>query len=247
MSNGTWSVSGIDATNLSNGPITYSVTQTDSAGDLTVTKDATKFTTDNVLTLTSAPNITATNVKNITVTGTGVPNYQILVNIIDGEDDGLDTTTDVFTTVRSDGTWSVTGIDATLLEDGDVMYIASQFDPAGDGQSIFEPATKTTEATFPPSVAMTDPADASFTNDNKPTLTATATDNSGSGLAQVLLQYSSDGGTTWKTAGSAITAAPFTYTFTTALPDGAYQARARPRTTTATAELRHPSRSRSTP
>ena len=80
--------------------------------------------------------------------------------------------------------------------------------------------------TVAPTVAMTAPATGTDTNNNKPTLSATATDNSGSGLANVLFEYSSNGGSTWKNAGSALTAAPYSYTFTTALPDGIYEAQA---------------------
>ncbi len=61
---------------------------------------------------------------------------------------------------------------------------------------------------------------------NNPTLLATAVEPGGSGVASVQLQYSADGGATWLNAGAAETAAPFTYTFPTPLPDGTYQARA---------------------
>jgi len=58
-------------------------------------------------------------------------------------------------------------------------------------------------------------------------LSATASDNTGgSGLASVQFEYSTNGGATWNEAGSALTAAPFSFTFTTALPGGPYEARA---------------------
>ena len=74
---------------------------------------------------------------------------------------------------------------------------------------------------------MTAPADGTETTDDTPTLSAAASDNTGgSGLASVQLEYSSDGGTTWKLAASPIATAPFSYTFTTPLDDGDYKARA---------------------
>ena len=39
-------------------------------------------------------------------------------------------------------------------------------------------------------------------------------------------QYSSDGGTTWINAGAVETSGPFSFTFSTALADGPYEARA---------------------
>ena len=74
---------------------------------------------------------------------------------------------------------------------------------------------------------MTAPPTAAISNNNKPTLSATASDNTGgSGLANVQFQYSSNGGTSWNNAGAAETSGPFSFTFGTALADGTYEARA---------------------
>jgi hypothetical protein len=76
-----------------------------------------------------------------------------------------------------------------------------------------------------PIVSMTAPADNSITNNNKPTLSATATESGGT-IASVQFEYSSNGGANWNNAGAPVTGAPFTFTFTTALADGRYEARA---------------------
>jgi hypothetical protein len=76
-----------------------------------------------------------------------------------------------------------------------------------------------------PTVAMTSPVDGSITNGNEPTLSANVTDNSGTGLASMQFQYSSDGGDTWVNAGPAQTSGPFNYTFTSPLANGTYEAR----------------------
>ena len=69
-----------------------------------------------------------------------------------------------------------------------------------------------------PTVTLTAPADGSFTNSRRPTFTATATDPS-SAIASVQFQYSTDGGATWITVGSA-TSAPYSVTPTSDLPEG---------------------------
>jgi uncharacterized repeat protein (TIGR03803 family) len=77
-----------------------------------------------------------------------------------------------------------------------------------------------------PTVMLTSPAAGAVTNNNEPTLTATASESGGSGLASVQFQYSNNGGTTWLNAGLAESSAPFSFTFPSPLPDGTYSFRA---------------------
>jgi hypothetical protein len=77
-----------------------------------------------------------------------------------------------------------------------------------------------------PTISLTGPVNNSVTNNNEPTLTATASDTGGPGLASVQFQYSSNGGNAWTNAGVAETTAPFSYTFPSALADGTYAVRA---------------------
>ncbi len=113
----------------------------------------------------------------------------------------------------------------TALADG--AYEARAIATDNASNSTTSPAVSFTIDTVAPTVAMTAPANGTDTNNNEPTLTATAAENTGgSGLATVQFEISSNGGTTWNDAGSALTAAPFSFTFTTALADGAYEARA---------------------
>ncbi len=224
---GTWSVTGIDAAPLADGNVTYNVTQTDSAGNVTmIQQDATKDTTQLALAFTSTPPITTANQFNVAVTGRGVPGDDIVVNITDSDGDGdsNEMTDDADTVVNPDGTWSVSGIDASFLFDGVVTYIATEYDALGEYYEINLDSTKSTGVV--PTVAMTAPAGGAVLNDNKPTLSATATDNSGSGIDSVQFELSGDGGTTWNDAGSDVTSEPYSFTFTTALADGSYQARA---------------------
>ena len=81
VSGGTWSVSGIDASGLVDGTVTYAVTETDAVGNSnTVTQDQTKDTVD-LVAFTSAPNINIANAGNVTVTGVGLNGDAISVVI----------------------------------------------------------------------------------------------------------------------------------------------------------------------
>ena len=114
---------------------------------------------------------------------------------------------------------------STALADGHYEARAVAIDNADN--STTSTAASFTIDTVAPTVSITAPANNSFTNNNKPTLTATASDNAGgSGLASVQFQYSSNGDSTWTNAGAAETSGPFSYTFSTALTDGSYEAQA---------------------
>ena len=102
-----------------------------------ITQIATKTT--GVLAFTSAPNINDENKGNVTVTGTGGSGDTIAVTITDGV-----TTTAVANAKVTNGTWSVTGIDAAPLSDGKVTYKVTQTDSAGNVTMIQQDATKDT-------------------------------------------------------------------------------------------------------
>ena len=113
----------------------------------------------------------------------------------------------------------------TALADGGYQARAVATDNAGN--SATSPAVAFTIDTVAPTVAMTAPVNGTTTATNEPTLSATASDNTGgSGLANLQFQYSTNGGTTWNNAGTALTTAPFSFTFATPLAAGAYSARA---------------------
>jgi uncharacterized repeat protein (TIGR03803 family) len=125
-------------------------------------------------------------------------------------------TTSGTVTANTTGGFDVTGtqiyaavgsypIDVTVSDSlGDVLDIA------GESAVVMAP------------VAMTAPADSSFTNNNEPTLAAITS----GGTYSVQFEYSADGGATWSNVGDVETVAPFSFSFTRPLPDGAYAARA---------------------
>ncbi len=131
--------------------------------------------------------------------------------------------------VNGDELWESDVAGTMIVDPGSGAKSPNQLTEIGD--TLFFAATDLTHGTelwelsLAPTVSMTSPANNSLTNNNEPTLTATASDDV-SGLASVQFQYSSDGGSTWNNAGAAETTAPFSYTFTSPLADGSYEARA---------------------
>ena len=138
--------------------------------------------------------------------------------------DGTATSTATLVEVGTTGVYTVEGSHTYTVYGSDTISV-SYTDQGGSTTTSSSTATVADET--PPTVSLTTPANNSFTNNTQPTLTATAADNSGgSGLASVQFQYSSNGGSTWTNAGAAETSGPFSYTFSSSLADGAYQARA---------------------
>ncbi len=134
----------------------------------------------------------------------------------------------------------------TALADGSYEARAIATDDEGTGTT--STAVSFTIDTVAPTVSMTAPANGTVSNNNEPTLSANASDNtSGTGLAGVQFQYSSDGGSHWNNAGAAESSGPFSFTFTTALGMGPMKPVPSPRTTRATARHRPPFPSPSTP
>ena len=218
---GNWSVTGIDAGSLSDGPITYTVTETDANNVVTTaTRTGTKILGP-VVTITSAPNVTPANVHNLTVTGTGESGDTITVTVTDGLGDGLDPSSTVTTTV-SGSTWSVRGIDASSLAGGQIAYIAAETDAAGNESSALKTASKMFVAfTSAPNI----------TSANKGGVTVTGTGDSGDTIVLIVTDgkhkvtssatVGADGA--WSAGSinaSSLSYGPITYTVTETAPDG---------------------------
>ena len=147
VSGGSWSVSGINAVGLDDGAITYTVTETDAAGNPTT--DSSTATKVSEVAFTSAPNVNIANNGSITVSGTGDnggssddgDTISVVVT------DHLGATATAATTTVSGGTWSVAGIDASSLADGSVTYTVTETD--GSANSVTATQTKTKITTAP--------------------------------------------------------------------------------------------------
>ena len=210
---------------VSNGTYRHRAVATDNVGN-TATSNVVTFTLDTVaptVTLTGPTDgtITSDNIVTLTATAADNPVGSGLAN--------------VQFQYLSNGTWQNTGPaliggpafteTTTALPDGIYKVRAVATDNAGN--STASNAASITVDTTAPTATMTAPTSGSFTNNNEPTLTATAAD-SGSGLASVQFQYSSNGGTTWQIAGAGQTSGPssFSFTFGSHLLDGTYKVRA---------------------
>jgi RHS repeat-associated protein len=131
--------------------------------------------------------------------------------------------------VRSDGTaipvsdmaWTTDRtISSTGVSTVDYELHILDYDSTGSYTVYYTP-----RSAVAPTVVITAPTDGSVTNNNEPTLSANVTDNSGTGLASVQFQYAIAGSPiTWANAGPAQTSGPFSFTFTSPLFAGTYEA-----------------------
>ncbi len=223
----TFTVTSLLGTVLTDGTYEAHAIATDNAGNHT-TSTAVSFTIDTVaptVSMTAPANNMETNVNKPTLSataadnngGSGLASVQLQVS----SDGGTSWTNAGTAETAAPFSFSFT----TALADGTYEARAIATDNAGN--STASTAISFTIDTVAPTVSMTAPVNGSTSTNTKPTLTATALDNTGgSGLANVQFQYSSDGGTTWTNAGTAQTSGPFSFTFTTALAKGTYEARA---------------------
>ncbi len=153
-SGGTWSITGINVSQLSDGTVTFNVTATDAAGNsATSSKTASKDTVAPAVAVTSVTDpVTIANHHETEASGTGEVGATISLVVTDG----TNTTSDYTTTVASDGTWSITGIDTASLADGTITYTATASDTAGNTATSSLTSTKATVSI----VSVTDPINA---------------------------------------------------------------------------------------
>ena len=170
----TWSITGIDLSTLSDGPITYRVTATDEAGNTTTTtRNANQDTLVVAITSVTDP-VHNSNLTTASASGTGEANASITLFVTDG----THSTSDFTTTVAANGTWSITDIDLTGLDDGTITYMVSSGDTAGNTANDEQTATKDTLVVTITSVS--DPVN----NDN---VTTTAAGGTGEANASITL------------------------------------------------------------
>ena len=195
-------MSGINASGLADGTVTYSVTETDAASNsTTVTQAKTKITTAPAVAFTSSPNINIANVSSVTVTGTGDNGDSISLVITDTASH----TTSAATTTVSGGIWSVSGINASGLTDGTVTYSVTETDAVGNTTTVTQNETKITVA---PVVAFTSTPDINIANVNS--VTVSGTGDNGDTISVVITDSASHydhGGDDTVSGGSGLSAA----------------------------------------
>ncbi len=160
--NGTWSIENIDVSSLADGPITYTVTATDTQehsaqSTRTVTKDTTPPEVQ--ITQTTDP-VNASNSTGASISGTSEAGATISVVV----SDGTNSTAAVQVTVAGDGTWTISGINLSSLADGTITYQVTATDTAGNASQASLDATKDTVAPDVAISSVTDPVQLSNAN-----------------------------------------------------------------------------------
>jgi len=126
---GNWTVEDIDLTSLPDGTVTFTITATDAASNTTqIVRSSMKNTVIAVAIADATDPVNAANKTAASINGTGEVGASIVVVITDGENEV--TTTAVV--VGSNGTWNVTGIDLSSLDDGEITYKVTATDEAGN-------------------------------------------------------------------------------------------------------------------
>lgn len=183
VSSGVWSVSGINATTLADGPVDYVVTATDAAGNIatqrfTATKSVTGPTV--VITVVNSDNI-INNANKAATTATGTVTAGAASVSVTGTD-GVHTTTPVLAVITGT-TWTASGIDATSLTDGAVTFNAVATDSLGNTGSDGQAVTKDVAA---PSIAITSTNPTTYINNsNKASVSVTGTCSTGTTITVV--------------------------------------------------------------
>ena len=138
-----WTAGGIKVTALDDGVITYAATSTDPAGNsTTVMATSTKDASAPAVSVTAvASPINNPNKASTSASGTVEPGATVTVVASDGA--GGHSTSPARATVDS-GTWTVSGINVTALNDGTITYTATAADPAGNTATATRTASKNT-------------------------------------------------------------------------------------------------------
>ncbi len=139
-SSGNWTASGIDVSALRDGTITFNATATDAQSN---TGSASSTSIKSTVTITTAPTVNLDNVHDVSASGTGQVDAVVSVVITDTING---TTNPQTATVAADGTWSVTGIDASNLIDGTITFTATASDASNNTASRNLTSSKDTVA-----------------------------------------------------------------------------------------------------
>ncbi len=141
--NGNWTIDAINLTSLPDGTVSFTITATDAASNTTqVARSSMKNTVIEVAITDATDPVNAANETAASISGTGEVGASVVVVISDGENE----VTTAAVIVGSNGAWTVTGIDLSSLDDGEVTYTATATDEAGNTDVAEIDAVKDTVA-----------------------------------------------------------------------------------------------------
>ncbi|WP_171041255.1 beta strand repeat-containing protein [Sinomonas susongensis] len=179
-SNGSWSLPTLNLSGFVDGPITVTATATDAAGNTSPATTAT-LTKDTVApgapSLVVPTSVSSKDVASETVSGTAEPGASVALTVSDA---GAVHSIPLSVTAKSDGSWSLTGLNFTGLTDGQLTYTATATDAAGNtGPSVTQTDTKKTSTVLPTFTA----APAKITSDAVGTVQVSGTAEPGASVA----------------------------------------------------------------
>jgi hypothetical protein len=140
---GAWSVTGVDVSSLTDGPVTFRATAADAAGNIgaAATTAAVKDTVAPAVAITTATDpVTATNVAAAAAAGTVEAGASVAVAVT-----GASGQVSPQPTVSGSG-WSVSAVSLASLADGTITYTVTATDSAGNTATATRTATKDTSA-----------------------------------------------------------------------------------------------------
>ena len=175
VSGGTWSVSGIDVSGLDDGPVTFTATATDALQNHSAS--AAVSAKDTVAVTSFPATLGLANQHSITVSGTGEVGATIGLSITDG----THTINPSSTTVAADGTWSISSVDVSTLNDGPITYNATSTDLGSNVDMTSVTGAKVTVTVTPISfvnIANQNATTISGGGEAMPTISMTVTDSS---------------------------------------------------------------------
>ena len=164
----TWTTGSIDVSSLSDGSVNITADHDDTAGN-SATQATTSITKDVIIatvSITSADNITVTNVTNYIISGACSEN---------GETVNVDIGGIALTPTCTAATWSTTATNVTTLPDGPVDITADHSDVVGN--NAIQATVSVTKDATPPTVTITSPSDINISNATSYSLIGTCSEN----------------------------------------------------------------------
>jgi len=148
VAGGAWSLADVDLSGLAEGPLTVDVSVQDSAGNVATASDDiihdTLAAIDDTVNVSAGMVINAAEATSVSLSGNTTDieaGRPLAVEVFDGTD-----TLTFNTTVASDGSWTLSNLDLSSLDDGTLTVTLSSDDRAGNADTAIDTVDKDTQA-----------------------------------------------------------------------------------------------------